>query len=76
MAENSDLSLNSMRKEGLWTDIILVASSGHEIPAHKNILASRCHYFYKMFTAGKFLLLYYIFFKTRQMVYYIGGAYI
>ena len=54
MSENLDLCPNSMRIEGLWTDITLVASSGHEIQAHKIILASRSRYFYKMFTAGKF----------------------
>ena len=54
MSDNSDLCPNAMRMEGLLTDITLVSSSGHEIQAHKVILASRSRYFYKMFTTGKF----------------------
>ena len=54
MSDNLDLCPNSMRREGLLTDITLVTSSGYEIQAHKIILASRSRYFYIMFTAGKF----------------------
>ena len=52
-------SLNSMRVEGLLTDVILVTSSGLEIPAHKNILAARSRYFYCMFNRGTYFNLLY-----------------
>ena len=52
-------SLNSMRVEGLLTDVILVTSSGLEIPAHKNILAARSRYFYCMFNGGTYFNLLY-----------------
>ena len=51
-------SLNSMRVEGLLTDVILVTSSGLEIPAHKNILAARSRYFYCMFNGGMYFNLF------------------
>ena len=51
MPVNFDL-LNSMRGDGLLTDVTLVSSEGEEIKAHKNILAASSPYFYAMFTGG------------------------
>ena len=53
MSVNLDL-LNSMRGEGLLTDVILVSEEGQEIKAHKNILAASSPYFYTMFTGGNY----------------------
>ena len=55
MPGKSDLlsSLNSMRQDGVLTDVILATSGGqHEVKAHKNVLAARSPYFYAMFTTG------------------------
>ena len=57
MSVNLDL-LNSMRGEGLLTDVILVSEEGQEIKAHKNILAASSPYFYTMFTGGNYIFWY------------------
>ncbi|XP_033230526.1 ring canal kelch homolog [Belonocnema kinseyi] len=43
--------MNAMRKQNLLCDVILVADSGIEVPAHKMVLAACSPYFYAMFTS-------------------------
>jgi len=43
------VQLNCMREEGILTDVALVAS-GHEVKAHKSVLAACSPYFCAMFT--------------------------
>ena len=47
-------SFNSMRENGVLTDVTLVAS-GCKVKAHKNILAARSPYFYKVLTSGNLI---------------------
>ncbi|XP_043473536.1 ring canal kelch homolog [Leptopilina heterotoma] len=43
--------MDAMRKQNLLCDVILIADSGIEVPAHKMILAACSPYFYAMFTS-------------------------
>ena len=47
--------LNTMRKEGKFTDAVLISTEGAEVPVHRNVLAARSEVFHNMFLQEGFI---------------------